>query len=210
MAALRLPIESLLATGRVQRANALARRAPAAWGYAEVAGRFVEVTGDARLTIAAGLVLDAQRHAETVAWVAPPDSIVFPPDLAACGIDLDALLFVRPAGEEMALHALDELLRSGAFGLVVADGLSAKALGMAAQVRLAGAAQQHDAAFVVLRACGDGVSGDRGSLASLRLVSFRRRVEAGRFEIGFEATKDKRRGRSWTMVIGCEGVAGLG
>lgn len=207
MSAIRHPLDALLASGRVQRAQALARRAPAAWGYAEVAGRFVEISGEARTSIAAGLVLDAQRQAETVAWVAAPDSLAFPPDLAACGIDLDALLIVRPADTEQTLHALDELLRSGAFGLVIADEIPAKVFSMAAQVRLAGAAQQHDAAFVVLRARDES---QPNSLASLRLASFRRRLEGGRFELGFEATKDKRRGRTWTHAIACEGVAGLG
>jgi len=119
-------MSSLLASGRVRPANALARRAPAAWGFDEVAGRFVEVMGEARTTIAVGLLRDAQRQGETTAWVASPESCFFPPDLAAWGIDFDALAVIRPAEEaEAALdleqqpirldeaHARRELIRPG-------------------------------------------------------------------------------------------------
>ena len=215
MSALRRPLESLLASGRVQHANALARRAPAEWGFREVAGRFVEVTGDARTTIAAGLLRDAQRQGETTAWIASTvaagafaPSCFFPPDLAQWGIDLAALAVIRPDDESEALRCADELLRSGAFGFVVLDGIHPHALPMAAQVRLASAAQQHDAALVLL--CGrEHERGESGSLASLRLSTFRRRVEPGRFEVGFEAIKDKRRGRRWTFTVACDGTPGL-
>ena len=50
---------------------------------------------------------------------------------------------------------------------------------------------------------------ESGSLASLRLSTFRRRIEPGRFEVGFEATKDKRRGRRWTFTLTCDGAPGL-
>lgn len=208
MSAFGRPLEALLATGRIRTANALARRAPAAWGFAEVAGRFVEVTGEARSTVAVGLVHDAQRQGETTAWIASPTASFFPPDLAHWGVDLEALAVIRPADENGALRAVDEMLRSGAFGLVVLDGITPRALSMSAQVRLAGAAQQHDAAFVLL--CGrEHARSERGSLASLRLSTFRRRLEPGRFEFGFEATKDKRRGRRWTFTATCDGAAGL-
>ncbi|MFO1053753.1 MAG: recombinase A [Planctomycetota bacterium] len=201
-------MSSLLASGRVRPANALARRAPAAWGFDEVAGRFVEVMGEARTTIAVGLLRDAQRQGETTAWVASPESCFFPPDLAAWGIDFDALAVIRPAEEAEALRSVDELLRSGAFGLVVLDGIAPRALSMAVQVRLASAAQQHEAAFVLL--CGRKQErSESGSLASLRLSTFRRRIEPGRFEVGFEATKDKRRGRRWTFTLTCDGAPGL-
>ena len=205
-------LDRLLSSGQVRYGRAVSRRAPADWGYAEVAGRFVEVCGDgasANLTIAAGLVRDAQVRREPVAWIAPPASTFHPPDLADCGIDLDALAVIRAPDVSVALRAADELLRSGAFGLVILDGAEPRAMPMAAQVRLANLAQQHDAAFVCLtREPAD------GSLASLRLSTFRRRIESAepggaRFEYGFEAIKDKRRGRRWTWCATCSGPPGL-
>lgn len=211
-------LDRLLSTGRIRWAGsgAVARRAPAEWGYREVAGRFVEICGagaSANLTVAAGLVRDAQVDREPVAWITPPDSTFHPPDLADCGVDLEALAVVRPPDVPKSLRAADELLRSGAFGLVVLDGVGPRSIPITVQVRLANLAQQHDAAFLNLfRHEGGGEPGS--SLASLRIVTFRRRVHGGAgedagFEYGFEAVKDKRRGRTWRWSARCEPPPGL-
>src|SRR5262245_32467527 len=54
-------------------------------------GRLVEFSGwqsSARLTAAIGLVIEAQKKNEPVAWVTLQDSSFFPPDVAASGVDL--------------------------------------------------------------------------------------------------------------------------
>jgi recombination protein RecA len=215
MSAPRPGLDRLLASGQVRYGRSVARRAPAEWGYAEVAGRFVEIgpgggEGASCLTVAAGLVRDAQAQREPVAWIAPPASIFYPPDLADHGVDLAALAVVRPPDLAAALRAADELLRSAAFGLVVLDRAEPRQMPMPVQVRLANLAQQHDAAFVCL--CREVLD---GSLASLRLTTFLRRLPVGpddpvpRFEYGFEAVKDKRRGRRWTWRSTCSGPPGL-
>ena len=63
-----------------------------------MAGRLVEISGHraaANLTVAFGLVLEAQRCFETAAWVTLKQSTFFPPDAAASGISLAHLAVVR-------------------------------------------------------------------------------------------------------------------
>ena len=61
---------------------------PKFWSVAEIMERLVEISGAearAALTVAVGLVLEAQRQGEPVAWVAPTESSFYPPDAAEGG-----------------------------------------------------------------------------------------------------------------------------
>ena len=215
-------MQHLLATGQVRRASAVPhRQAPATWSLAELSGRVVELSGrgaTALLTVAVGLVLEAQHKQEPVAWITHPAATVFPPDVAQNGVDLGALLFVRVAAAEAMLRAADHLLRSGAFGLVILDLPARIDVPLSAQVRLAGLAKKHEAVLVYLVSgsgvSGSGVSGKNGmaatsSLVSLRATCHRRRVDAGRFECALHITKDKRRGQEWSHVQVFHGAVGL-
>ncbi len=94
------------------------------WGLAPLAGRLVEISGhraSANLTVAFGLVLEAQSQDEPVAWVTLAQSTFFPPDAAESGIDLARLAVVRVSDGTAACRAVVELTRSGGFGLVVLD-----------------------------------------------------------------------------------------
>lgn len=136
-------------------------------------GRLLELSGDAEASIAtartsaaARIVRDAQLAGETAAWIQPRNGALYPPDLAACGIDLDSLLVVhvpaptRCSGERNAStaqpHALckaaELLLRSAAFGIVVLDFThGATPSGREAwQRRLLGLARQHHSHVVLL------------------------------------------------------------
>ena len=118
-------LEQLIATGRAKwarsikngslpdgptetAADALAHPTPDSeedhlWSFGGRAGQLVEVCGDqVGLTSAAHIVLDAQRRGEPGAWIAVGPSLVFPPDLADHGIDLDALPIVRVQAIEQA------------------------------------------------------------------------------------------------------------
>jgi recombination protein RecA len=205
-------MQHLLATGQVRRASAVPRhQAPATWSLVELSGRVVELSGrgaTALLTVAVGLVLEAQHKQEPVAWITHPAATVFPPDVARNGIDLGALLFVRVEAAEAMLRAVDHLLRSGAFGLVILDLPARVDVPLSAQVRLAGLAKKHEAALVYL------VAGESGmvaasSLVSLRATCHRRRVDAGRFECALHVSKDKRRGQGWSHVQVFHGAVGL-
>ncbi len=177
----------------------------ARWQLDELTGRLVELSGVgavASLTAAAALVLEAQVRGEPVAWLARPTTTFFPPDLADRGIDLDALVVVRVPDVTAMIRAADRLLRSGAFGLVVLDlgtAGSAAEVPIAAQGRLVGLAQHHDAAIVVITEKPRDTA-SLGSMVSLRAEAVRERG-AGGFRIAVRAIKDKRRGPGWAEVV---------
>lgn len=190
---------------------------PALWTLAHLAGRLVEVAAEedsAALTLTAGLVLDAQRAGEQVAWIVPAASHFFVPDLAENGVDLEALAVVRVPDAASGTRAADTLLRSGGFGLVVLDAGARAAIPTALLARLALLAQRHHAAVVFLthadiRTHLDPSSSTLGSLISLRVRARRRRLAPGRFRCWLDVLKDKRRGPTWRHEEVCRGAPGL-
>jgi recombination protein RecA len=180
------------------------------WSRAQLSGRLVELSGaadSAALTIAIGLVLDTQREAEPTAWVSLPGSSFYPPDVADSGVDLDALVVVRAPDALAAARATERLVRSGAFGLVVID-LGAEArLPTAAQGKLVGLAQRHDAAIVCLTEKAPD-AGSLGSMVSLRAEALREGA-GEHFRCKVRVLKDKRRGPGWTHEETVRGPAGL-
>ncbi len=180
------------------------------WTLTEIAGRLVEISGagaTASLTVAFGLVLEAQEGREPVGWVTSRRSFFYPPDAAQRGVDLDGLVVVRVPSAESIARAGEKLLRSGAFSLVVLD-LGSAEIPMPLQTRLAGLARRHHAALLCL------TEKERrmfslGSLISLRVHAERRRLSQGGFECEFQVLKDKRRGPTWTHAEICYGPAGL-
>lgn len=223
-------LHELLRSRQVRPANALVagRPAVARFRFAELAGRLVELTGaaaSAALTLAVGLVREAQELGEPVAWVGG-DAPFYPPDLEENGVDLASLAVIRvpaagPAGarrtvgstalpsrQRLALRAAETLLRSGAFGLVVLDLGPLRTLPLPAQTRLASLAQHHDAALLCLTEKPD-AQASLGSLVSLHAVAERRRLGEGRFACELHVLKDKRRGPGWIATEVCRGPAGL-
>jgi recombination protein RecA len=161
------------------------------------AGRLIEIaaaTGGAQMTVAIACLRQAQLHGETAAWVQPAHGALYPPDLAASGIDLDALLVVNVphrAGPFGAVKAAELLLRSGGFGLLVLDVREAAPVRDAAwQGRLLGVAREHDSRLLLLS---DGATraGSLGPLVSVCIEPHRRRVQRGVFAIEHRIRKDK-------------------
>jgi recombination protein RecA len=180
------------------------------WRLPTVAGPLVEVSGSqesAALTLAFGLVRDAQRRVEPVAWVTAANSSFFPPDAAQTGVDLGALVVIRIGDPQSLGRAADRLARSGAFGLVVVD-LGRADLAIPLQARLAGLAQKHFAAVVCLTEKASEAP-SLGSMVSLRLQGWRQIVTPGRFRCEGRVLKDKRRGPTWAHVEECVGPDGL-
>ena len=187
------------------------------WALAALRGRLVELSArgaTATLTAAIELVIEAQTQNEPVAWIAPITGTFYPPDVAASGVDLAALVVVRVPEDVKArtinaitaARAAERLLRSGAFGLVMID-LGAGDLAMQVQGRLVTLAQAHDAAVV----CITDKSADAaslGSLVSLRAEATRIR-DRDELAVNVRALKDKRRGPGWTHIAKRRAPAGL-
>jgi recombination protein RecA len=184
---------------------------------AELAGRFVELSGEgasAVLTLAIGLVLDAQRQGEPVAWVTSDSSSFYPPDVEESGVDLAALVVIRArassgarAHAQLAVAA-ERLLRSGAFGLVVIDLGKDVSLAQPLQTRLLGLAQRHQSVLLCLTEKHEEAP-SLGSLVSLRAQARRKWLGRDRFECELHVLKDKRRGPTWSQSEVCRGPLGL-
>ncbi len=185
-----LPLPPLSLPG-VSRGSDLA--APSAPGLPR--GRVLELTGGpdaASTSVAVQILLASQREGDPVAWVQPRGGELYPLDLAAAGLDLDALLVVHVPKEDRASlpKAAELALRTGAFGAVVLDLSSARPpRGDAWLGRLASLAREHDCRCVLLGPPNAGAS--FGPLVSLRLAPRRVRVRPGRFRVELEVVKDK-------------------
>ncbi len=157
--------------------------------------------------MAFGLVLDAQRQGEPVAWITLQDSTFFPVDAADSGVDLDALVVVRVPDTVAAARSADRLARSGAFGLLVLDLGSDAALPLPALARLVGLAQKHHTAIVCITQKAERAP-SLGSLVALRGWTRRERIAADLFRCTLHVVKDKRRG-PWSAEEVCRGPDGL-
>ena len=197
------------------------------WGLESLSGRLVEISGhraSANLTVAFGLVLEAQGKDEPAAWVTLAQSTFFPPDVAESGIDLGRLAVVRVSDGTAACRAVVELTRSGGFGLVVLD-LGPGALQEKLETRpprawrkkrgglsvpfitkLVGLAQKTSTAVVVLTEK-TRESSSLNSLISLRCEA--RRSPDKPCEVEIDVIKDKRRGPGRRYREVCRAPAGL-
>ncbi len=181
------------------------------WRLQTLAGRMVELsseTAGASLTAATSLILEAQQQSEPVAWIEANGSGFYPPDVAASGVDLNALVVVRTDATSKAARAADHLLRSGGFGLLILDLSHDAHLAMSVQSRLSGLANAHRAAVVCLtRKKNDALS--IGSLVSIRGETSIERHGFDQFAWDIHVIKDKRRGPDWHHTGSCRGPEGL-
>ena len=183
---------------------------PSPWNLAAIAGRFTEISTSANaaaLTLAFGLVQEAQKQGEPVGWVTSTDNFFYPPDAAHGGVDLAALVVIRVLHSAVIPNAGEKLLRSGGFGLVVLD-LGTADIPIPLQSRLTGLAQHHHSALVCLTEKESGTF-SLGSLVSLRAHAERQRSAGNGFACWLRALKDKRRGPTWSHKEFCRGPAGL-
>ena len=180
------------------------------WNLAAIAGRFIEISASASaasLTLAFGLVGEAQKQREPVGWVASTGSFFYPPDAAHGGVDLAALVVIRVLHAVSIPVAGEKLLRSGGFGLIVLD-LGTADVPLPLQSRLTGLAQRHHAALVCLTEK-ESKTFSLGSLVSLRAHAERQRSSDQRFACRLRVLKDKRHGPTWSHEELCHGPAGL-
>ena len=130
-------------------------------------------SGSGRSAIAARLLAGATLGGGLGALIESPggsEGSLYPPSLAAAGVDLNRLLVVPAHDGAAAARAADVLLRAAAFGLVVIPALSLPAV---AWTRLAGLAHRSNA---VLLALGLEASDELRYFASLRVRLHSKRV----------------------------------
>jgi recombination protein RecA len=184
---------------------------PPRWPLDEVAGRLVELSGrgaTAALTLAILQVAEVQGRGENVAWIAASPDPFFPPDAAACGVDLAALPVVRAPDPRTAARAALHLMRCGAFALVVVDLGEGGIFPTAAQPLLARLAERSGATLLFLTRKGSRVP-SLGPLISLRLHGRRGAPEGDRYPCRITALKDRRRGPGWQATERFPGPPGL-
>ncbi len=187
----------------------------------------------------------AGRPVRPPAWLAPLvrpggweprareqlEGFAFPPDLAALGIDLAALVVVRVPFGSAQLRAVDTLLRSGGFGLILIELGLRRQLPLATQSRLNGLAAKYGTAVVCMREqaqpgtrwqpCSEElpqVGASLGPLVSLRLQASRSESEAPNppdesaelhWCYRLQALRDKRRPAGWFEVRSYHAPVGL-
>jgi recombination protein RecA len=183
----------------------------AGWSFEELAGRFSELSGweeSACLTLASSLVADTQRLHLPVAWISATACPFFPPDMAANGVDLEALPIVWAPNAHSAGLACEMLARSGAFGLIVLDLGSDIEIPMALQGRLVKLAQKHRTALLCLTKKREQMP-SLSSIVSLRVMASRQKMADSRFRCVLRAVKDKRRAPGWQYSEVFHGPPGL-
>lgn len=181
------------------------------WSLDTLAGRFVEITSRRTptfLTAAAALILEAQQRGELAAWIGDTESVFFPPDFAASGIDLAALPVIRVTQLDKAAMAADALLRSGGFTLIILDISQLGSLRVGAQTRLSGLARKVHAVLLYVTRNEHG-SPSLGSLVSIRGEIDKQRSGFNRFTCELQVVKDKCTGPGWGHVEVCRGPRGL-
>jgi len=184
---------------------------PPRWTLDEVAGRLVELSGSGAtvaLTFAIRQVAEAQGRGENVAWIAASPDPFFPPDAAACGVDLAALPVVRVPDPRTAARAALHLVRSGAFALVVVNLGEGGIFPAAAQARLARLVERSGAALLFLTHKGSRAP-SLGPLISLRLHTRRGTPDGDLYPCRLTALKDRRRGPGWQATERFPGPPGL-
>jgi recombination protein RecA len=124
--------------------------------------------------------------------VQPEGAGLFPPDLAAAGVALDALVVVHTpregAGAAVA-RAAELLLRAGGFGLVVLDLTQGTPRGEAWITRL-GALTRREGTRAVLLTTKPNDAPSAGALVAVR-VDVRARIESGRYVIDPTVLRDR-------------------
>jgi recombination protein RecA len=109
----------------VVRAADLARAAGGgSWKYESLVGVLAEVSEErpsGAVSFVTEIIVEAQTRNEPVAWVSGADSIFFPPDLAARGVDVSAVAVIRAGGENESLTAAEWLAGPAAIGLLIVD-----------------------------------------------------------------------------------------
>jgi hypothetical protein len=171
-------------------------------------GHLVEVEacpGGATTTLSAAVVFEAQQSGRCAAWVTTRADLPLAEDLAAWGIDLRALLFVRAPDARAAGRAAERLLRTGAWAAVVLEP-GAFVFEPARVGRLSRLAASHHATVLVRR---EGRAGPGSSLVGMRVQAIRERPAGARPRFTVNVLRHRRGGAGAQWTTTCDGPPGL-
>jgi hypothetical protein len=104
-------------------------------------------SGAGRMSLVARMLSLETKAKRPVAWI-DGRSTVYPPALQQAGVDLSRMLMVRDV-KDRGLYAVEQILESGAFGIVVASGLESN-LSPAGLRRVQTATEKNGASTVFL------------------------------------------------------------
>lgn len=148
----------------------------------------VEIVGNAKLTAAVREVLAVQLAGGSAVWVSGREDIFFPPDLASNGVDLSLLPVVMVHRREECVEAVDTLMRSRFFQLIVVDWREGWPLEGALQARFVRLGRRHGVTLLFL--C-EADAGKGVSLMPVRLEARRERRGPGSYAVHLEVVRDK-------------------
>ncbi|MFP4329281.1 MAG: hypothetical protein ACLFP6_01050 [Spirochaetaceae bacterium] len=148
----------------------------------------VEIVGNGRLTAAAMQVAAFQAAGGAAVWVSGREDTFFPPDLAANGVDLTALPVVMVRERRECVEAVDTLMRSRFFSLIVADWREEWLLEGAIQARFVRLGRRHGVTLLFLT---EAQKNSSVALLPLRLLASRQRRGIGSYVLTLEVVRDK-------------------
>jgi recombination protein RecA len=164
------------------------------FSYTNFIGRITELSASRNapvLSFLSLLIKEVQEKGEAAVWVETTDSIFFPPDFAANGIDLAAIPVVWAPQVTDGVRAIEHLLRSNSFGLLILDLPPHTIVDQGRLGKLARMADLNQTAVVFVTGQEEGTSFTLGSIISLRLVGARTHTENQRYSCMMSAIKDK-------------------
>ncbi|MBN1686245.1 MAG: hypothetical protein JW852_06295 [Spirochaetales bacterium] len=171
--------------------------------YTNLAGRVTELSAYRNapaLSFLSLLIEEAQAKGEPVVWVEAADSVFYPPDFVANGIDITALPVVWAHDVRGGVRAAEHLLRSGSFGLLVLDLPPHAIIDQGRLGKIARMADLNETAVVLITAQEDGTSFTLGSIVSLRLAGSTTQQGGCAHRCTVSAVKDKRDMPGWSRT----------
>ncbi len=155
------------------------------------------------------LIREVQEAAEPVVWVEVDQSVFFPPDFSKNGVDLSLLPVVWAHRVRDAVRAVEHLLRSGAFSLVIVDLPPNTIIEQGRLGKLARMADLNNMALLFINQQEERRPFTLGSIVSLRVFSRTNPVGKNAYTCDFTVMKDKHHSPGWSFSEVFHGPDGM-
>lgn len=143
------------------------------------------------------LIGEAQAKNEPVVWVSANDSIFYPPDFQQNGVDTSVIPVVWCANVRSTVRSTEHLLRSNAFGLIIADLPHHAIIDQGRLGKLSKLADLNSIALILITQHREDTPYTLGSIISLRFTGVRSQIEKDVFTCTLSAIKDKSGKPGW-------------